>query len=280
LTDTAVQTGGASISQDIFCQDCGYNLRGLTGDRCPECGRSLEGLRSEVSKIPWVHRKEIGRFRAYWKTVWFVMFRQRQFCEEMARPVSYSDSQRFRWLTVAIAYIPLLIAVLIAVYLDTPSPTDNDLFNLIWIGRLGFWVHIGSILFLAAATGIPSYFLESKSLDVQLRNRSISLSYYTCGPLALFVAPIGAALMWVNIGLDSKIGMFAMLCAAILPLALFAIWWLDLIHLAHRLIPDNPYRQFSVAVALPLLWLLLFVLGVGLIPFIAVYITILVFSLF
>lgn len=24
------------------CQDCGYNLTGLTSARCPECGRTLE----------------------------------------------------------------------------------------------------------------------------------------------------------------------------------------------------------------------------------------------
>ncbi len=110
--DAAISTGN-SIAQDIFCQDCGYNLRGLTGDRCPECGRSLEGLRSNVSKIPWVRRKEIGRFRAYWKTVWFVMFRQRQFCDEMARLVNYRDSQYFRWLTVLFACLPFAVAEMI-----------------------------------------------------------------------------------------------------------------------------------------------------------------------
>ena len=35
-----------TIAQDIFCQRCGYNLRGLTGNRCPECGGSLDGVRA------------------------------------------------------------------------------------------------------------------------------------------------------------------------------------------------------------------------------------------
>ncbi len=83
------------IGHDLFCQDCGYNLRGLTGARCPECGHSLETIRALESQIPWVYRKEQGWFRAYWRTVWLVMFRQRRFCEEMARPVSFDDAQRF-----------------------------------------------------------------------------------------------------------------------------------------------------------------------------------------
>ncbi|GAB4385674.1 MAG: hypothetical protein Kow0022_12510 [Phycisphaerales bacterium] len=28
--------------RDIPCPGCGYNLRGLTGDHCPECGERLE----------------------------------------------------------------------------------------------------------------------------------------------------------------------------------------------------------------------------------------------
>ena len=76
------------IPSDLFCQQCGYNLRGLTSDRCPECGRSLDGLRGTVPPIPWVHRKEIGWFRVYWKTVWTATFRQQDLCDEMGRPVS------------------------------------------------------------------------------------------------------------------------------------------------------------------------------------------------
>lgn len=34
------QAGGTSLDQDLYCLECGYNLRGLSGDprRCPECG--------------------------------------------------------------------------------------------------------------------------------------------------------------------------------------------------------------------------------------------------
>ena len=81
--------GPTAISHDLFCTGCGYNLRGITGDRCPECGHDLTALRSPVSQIPWVRRREIGRFRDYWLTAWMDCARNRRFFEEHARPVKF-----------------------------------------------------------------------------------------------------------------------------------------------------------------------------------------------
>src|SRR3990172_1179604 len=120
------------IWQDLFCQRCGYNLRGLTGNRCPECGGSLEGVRSLVPQIPWMYRKETGWFRAYWRTIRFVMFRQAQFCDEMARPVSFRDSQSFRWVTIAMVYIPVLFADILLWVTGTPSPFNESYLDAVW----------------------------------------------------------------------------------------------------------------------------------------------------
>ena len=182
-----------AIQYDLFCQTCGYNLRGLTGDRCPECGRSLETIRATTSLIPWVYRKKLGQFRAYWRTVWLVMFRQRRFCDEMARPVSYADAQRFRWATILHAYAPVLLLT-ISVYVGAwpilfRDPLWNQLFVAVW-PAIG--VHFCIVLFLAAVTGVPGYFFHPDHLPVELQNRAIALSCYTCGPLALTVVPVAA----------------------------------------------------------------------------------------
>jgi hypothetical protein len=257
-----------AIDQDLFCQDCGYNLRSLTGDRCPECGRSLEGLRDNVSRIPWVHRKKIGRFRAYWKTVVFVMFRQRQFCDELVRPVSYADSQKFRWVTVFFAFVPLVLMSLIYVATQARSPVNDSLFMYIWTN---FWLaltfYLGFCLFLAGATGLPSYFFE-RSDDIHRRNRGIALSYYASGPLSLLIVPVAAATVVVFLGLDPWQGLLCLILAMILPLALLGVWWIDLSHLANRLMPERPGRTATLMLLVPILWSVLLALCVVVVPFV------------
>ncbi|MCH8863017.1 MAG: hypothetical protein IID51_10960 [Proteobacteria bacterium] len=43
------------------------------------------------------------------------------------------------------------------------------------------------LLFLFAATCVPSYFFEPTSVSPQRQNNAVAMSYYACGPLALFL---------------------------------------------------------------------------------------------
>jgi hypothetical protein len=63
------------IGEDVYSPSCAYNLHRSPGEQCPECGYSLERLRSDTSPIPWEHRRQHGRFRTFWQTVWLVTFR-------------------------------------------------------------------------------------------------------------------------------------------------------------------------------------------------------------
>ena len=92
-----------AITEDIFCPQCTYNLRGLTADRCPECGRDIADIHKGESQIPWVHRKKIGRIRAYWKTVWIVCFHPKRFGFEPRRSVDRQAARRFRQTTLVCA---------------------------------------------------------------------------------------------------------------------------------------------------------------------------------
>jgi len=175
------------LPEGIYCLDCGYDLRGSTSARCPECGFALELLRTGESQIPWAHRREMGRFRAYWKTVWLVMRWPKRFCSEIARPVSYRDSQRFRWLTVLHAFPPVLVAAIIwGLYDWLRGPGGGE--PMWWVlGGLVVW----SLLALAGLPGLASYFFQPRWLSVEQQNRALALSYYAWAPLA--ITPVALA---------------------------------------------------------------------------------------
>jgi hypothetical protein len=165
------------VPEGIHCPDCGYDLRGLTGARCPECGLDLEIVRTQTPQIPWARRREIGWFRAYWQTVWLVGRHPRRLYTEMVRPVSYRDSQSFRWLTFLHAFGSVLISAIIV------------------LARLGEWQEWDSLLtalglvlgagvLFAVLPGAGSYALESRRLPAEQRNRGIALSYYAWASLA------------------------------------------------------------------------------------------------
>ncbi len=271
---SAAEDTHAPIALDLFCQRCGYNLKGLTSNRCPECGKSLETVRLVEPQIPWVHRKRLGRFRAYWKTVYLAMFHQGRFCEEMARPVSYSDSQRFRWVTVLHVYIPILFATIYAYELVRSEAVVMArvprilgpwvswfawMFAEVWpveTLRACFTVFLLCLLvFLAAASGVHSYFFHPRDLPVHLQNRAIALSYYAHAPLAWTPVPIGlASAAWWLANSHSLTAAWLIMFAVPLLLLELLSWWLAIAGFARDTIPGRKARVRVVAIALPPLW--------------------------
>ena len=174
----------ASAGEEFFCPSCGYSLRGISSDRCPECGLPIDRSQLAESQIPWSHRRRIGRFRAYWRTVWFCTFHRRRLADQVARPLSYSDAQRFRFVTVAIIAAPVLLAVPFL-----PAGTSGAIAEALLLpGPLAGWILplllTGIVLSLVVVTGAPSYFFHPKSLSLLRQDRGITLSYYMCAPLA------------------------------------------------------------------------------------------------
>ena len=235
--DDALQNSRADdspVPEDLYCPDCGYNLRGLPMVRCPECGLSVEALIAEPG-IPWVRRHELGWFRAYWKTVWTVMFRSKRFAREILRPVSYADAQRFRWMTIVHAYMPLLASLGLG-YFFGPEEVAK-FFDL--VGPWTIWiVAVALALFLIAATGVPSYSFHPRRLPVELQNRAVAMSYYTSAALAwMFVSPLVSG---IGLAVEGAVGETVVLAvhlvAASVVLVLFGVWLADLRRLARRVL--------------------------------------------
>lgn len=194
--DVAYADAGSQtpLPEGLLCPGCGYDLRGLTSERCPECGFGLAELRAGEAQIPWVHRARLGWFKAYWKTVWWVTRWPERLPPEMARPVNYRDSQSFRWITTLHAYGLVLAASVLWCVLDWWCGWRGG--EALWWGLAA--VHAASLALLAGLPGVASYFFQSRRLPVEQQNRAIALSYYAWAPLALapLALPFFAAGLW------------------------------------------------------------------------------------
>jgi hypothetical protein len=206
---SAAQSGSQipSLSEELFCPECGYDLRGAASDRCPECGLAIDRQSLSVSRIPWVHRGEIGAWRAYWRTVQFVVANPRQLGVEVARPVSYRDAQKFRWIGILVISLPpVVIAALWWLSSDDYQRRAWDwhyhIQTFIPID-MGLWTFAlaaaGVLAYVTVLTGVASYFFHPHGLPMTRQNRAVALSYY---PSAMLVAAaigfdFGLVAMWL-----------------------------------------------------------------------------------
>ena len=170
------------IADDVYCPTCGYNLRASVSDRCTECGSDITVIRSAESFLPWAHRRKIGFLRAYWKTVWMVVFRTPRFCLEMSRPVDEGDARAFRRVTIALAYVPILV------FLAALALLRRDGFEgLVHIGGyayLGVLVLAPLIAFISM-TGAPFYVIRHPDMPLHIQLRAATLSLYCGAPLSV-----------------------------------------------------------------------------------------------
>lgn len=270
-----------AIPADIYCTRCAYNLFGCTSDRCPECGRSLANLRSPESRIPWVHRHRIGRLRAYWRTVWMVTFRTREFLDEYARPLSLADAHRFHWLTVLHVVAQAVLAAG-ALYLIIPL----DLAFPDWLRALlrEVWPVVIAIaclvLFVVAVSHAHCHFFHPSGIAVERQNSAMAMSLYDCGTLAflptLLTILFGGLLFLTRISWPTEHMLVSLLAALGIVIA---TWWTSLFLLARKTMPQFPRRRMLMVVILPLLWSLLAGVLLLLLPAAIFYVLIVVNSL-
>ena len=274
----------------LTCPECGYDLRAIESDRCPECGLAIDRAAMSVSRIPWAHRRTIGRFRAYWRTNLMVIFRPRRLADEAARPVGLADAMRFRWVTVGLAWLPIVLSAIAIVVFDWDEVIGG------WHSpdsRLGWCLEAGAHLALVFAlglallmvSGVGSYFFHPPGLRIVQQNRAIALSYYTCAPLAWLWAPavlsaISIAIAeqsWGQQSFGDKMSEAFGVAAACCMVTIVVVCWLRIGNLMRRTTHCGPGRGFVFTLYLPIAWAICF-FGALLIPASVLFISLIILS--
>jgi hypothetical protein len=215
---SSVDAGGGA---ERYCFACGYNLRGLAGGRCPECGRPIERNEHEGLDAPWVRRSHGGSFDAFWHTAALVTFRPGDFARRFHWPrVRFHGSQVFRLWTVATAAGAIVIAALAVAWQ----------FRVGWTGLavLAGAVAPSAMLLMYGATELAGFFtgprLPSDTSEEVFRARMVN--DYASAALAWTPAPALLLLAGVAAGklVDGPVDTSLYLLAAALAAWIGVLW--------------------------------------------------------
>jgi hypothetical protein len=288
----AMQTGSISSSDLLdasvpLCPKCGYSLRGISSEQCPECGATLDWETLARSHLPWEHRKSLGWWRAYWRMNRLAILRPGKLAAEIDRPVSLAIAKRYRNLTVLWAWLAS------AGWSVGPLAARLGMFE----GRsphvhgLGWWMEGVTVLASAFASWLAfylisdaaSFFFNPRSLPVERRDRAVALSYYAQSALAWLWVPsvlagLGIAVQSQKFHDGTEQLVRPLLTASFcLYVGIALLYWIETIMLMRRVIGGQPARTVAMAIYQPIAWFVLF--GVcGLIPLAVAYISLIILS--
>ena len=126
------------IDEDLYCPNCGYNLRGIPEDRCPECGHGYDrgAVRSESIF------EAFNRYAASRNAIGYAIF-------TVACALAYMTSQS-HWLQTTGAALAFGVVVCALLIPFTKTAGFRD-----WLPELSFfyWLLIPMVLFLWGRAG-------------------------------------------------------------------------------------------------------------------------------
>jgi hypothetical protein len=253
--DSASSAGStrAADAPERLCDRCGYDLRDLPQERCPECGLPFDRRAAPTPQIPWLRRRRVGGPAAFWQTVLMATFSPRRFAAEFmnATRVSTADARGFGRRCVALAAASAVVVMLVA----SPAPlrrTGADVVVLVLAAVLAAWVFFGV---LAATTPFDPMLTALTGEHLWLN----ALNSYAAAPLAFSPAPAAAACAGIAClrsgGVLRDVGLALLLLAAAGVLAQFLALGVSGLAMVRQV------RRFGLsdtvwsALGLPLRWL-------------------------
>jgi hypothetical protein len=287
-------------SAERFCPDCGYDLRGIASQRCPECGLAIDS-NANLSRIPWRHRGRIGWVRAFCRTILLATFKPRRLAGVSAGPIGFSESQYFRRIVVGLASVPLVAALSIIIHVQGGSgfisavglsPLDvQGAWHPRFIWQLAFIWSAGAtlapvavvaiVLAVGLCTAASKYWFTSPPIDQ--RNRAMTVGEYACAPLAWLFIP-GIAALGFNLQSTHDLGL-SLICGLSLCLsyaslaAVLLLWWWDTLRMMVAATQCGWGRLLAAGALLPVTWVICAFVGLGIFPAIVGFLWLIVDSL-
>lgn len=241
----------APIERDIFCDKCGYNLRGLKQPVCPECGTPFKPRHAAASQLPWKQRETRGFFDAYWSTVRLVIMQPKKFGLEVweGGRLSHKEGNAFRWATILHAYLPLT-----AVWISLAGPRLPKQMIVPYITITAIFL----LLWLEKSTRLIVAFFDKQIISADVQRRLVSLGNFTCAALAL--SPVHLALMaatgvaWKLEGAGGLLFAAAAGTWAVFAATQLLLWLASTLLLVREAMNTNEGEMFMIALAFVVAW--------------------------
>jgi hypothetical protein len=251
------------IERDIYCENCGYNLRGLKQTICPECGVEFKRKTVAASQLPWKQRQAIGFLDAYWRTVKLVLFHPRRFGTEVwdGGRIHLRDANAFRWYTIAHAYVPLMV-----VWMSFAGPRLSQRELIAFTCAMAVLL----LAWLTTSTGLLVRFFKRQTVSADIQRRLVALSHFACAALSLSpihmacLALCGAA--WKVQGKDSMLFAAAVAAWGAFTLVQLVLWWLNSMLLVREAMAVNEGELALIGFGFVVVWVLHAAFWLGLVP--------------
>jgi hypothetical protein len=275
------------LDEDRFCIACGYNLRGLTSEQCPDCGLPIDTARG--SAVAWEGRKEIGTVRAFRRTMMEGMFHVKRLAHAVARPVDSRSAKGFRIIVSLLATVPASILFCLIVhaaggtgflsvwqpntsswpFTSSPFPSRWEI-PILWSAGATILpvLPIGAFISVFLSTGLQGLWVRGEGMPEERRKRGVALSAYVGAPLALLIVPTAAfGIAWGT--WDSTDPLILKLCTASLDFGVICcaviagVYLISAVKLIAALSHDGWVRKACAIAGLPLCWIV--AVGVGMV---------------
>ncbi len=253
------------IQRDVYCEKCGYNLRGLKEPVCPECGATFNARAFAASQLPWKQREVIGFLDAYWRTVKLVLVHPRRFGNEVwdGGRISAREAGAFRWITILHAQLPLM-----ALWLSLAGPHLSQRQLIPFTSCVAVLL----LLWLNRSTKLLVMFFNKQTMSADVQRRVVALSHFACAALALSPIHLAClALAGVAYKLEGKTG--KLFAAAVVVWATFLmtqllLWWINSLLLVRETMRIKESELAMIGMGFAALWALHAAFWLGLIPFV------------